>query len=94
MHMRRTTILAEERLLAEVNAVARRRGVSTSHAIREALERYVAGEQAEEQPLPVVVGMFAWEGEPTGEHAEEILAREWPAAIAEEDDDAKTSSSS
>jgi metal-responsive CopG/Arc/MetJ family transcriptional regulator len=65
--MKRTTILADERLLAEVSAVARRRGVTTSHAVREALEQYVAQEQAGGQPLPELVGMFEWTGEPTGD---------------------------
>lgn len=82
--MKRTTILADERLLAEVSAVARRRGVTTSHVVREALERYVADDQAVERALPDLVGMFEWEGEPTGEDAERVLAREWPAALDEE----------
>jgi metal-responsive CopG/Arc/MetJ family transcriptional regulator len=79
--MKRTTILADENLLAEVSAVARRRGVTTSHAVREALERYVADDQAQERPLPDLVGMFEWEGEPTGERAEETLERDWPAEL-------------
>ena len=82
MHMKRTTILAEESLLAEVAAVAKRRGVTTSHAIREALEQYVADEQAEPQPMPDLVGMFDWEGEPTGAGAEEVLEREWPDQLS------------
>lgn len=79
--MKRTTILADERLLAEVNAVARRRGVTTSHAVREALEQYVAQEQAGGQPLPELVGMFEWTGEPTGEGGEATLGRDWPTAL-------------
>lgn len=79
--MRRTTILADERLLAEVTAVAKRRGVTTSHAVREALQRYVTDEQAAPQPLPELVGMFEWEGEPTGASAEDVLEREWPAEL-------------
>jgi hypothetical protein len=79
--MKRTTILAGEHLLAEVSAVARRRGVTTSHAVREALERYVADDQAQERPLPDLVGMFEWEGEPIGERSEEILERDWPAEL-------------
>ncbi len=81
MHMKRTTILADQRLLAEVSALARRRGVTTSHAVREALERYVADGQEEVQELPALVGMFDWEGSPTGENAEEILEQSWPDAI-------------
>ena len=85
MHMKRTTILADERLLAEIGALARRRGITTSHAVREALEQYVADEQAQERPLPDLVGMFDWEGEPTGEHAEETLERDWPTALTPQD---------
>ncbi len=79
--MKRTTILADERLLAEVGALARRRGVSTSHAVREALERYVAEGQDEDQELPAIVGMFVWDGDPAGESAEEIIEKSWPDAI-------------
>lgn len=86
MHMKRTTILADERLLAEVTAVARRRGVTTSHAVREALQRYVSDEQAAPQPLPGLVGMFEWEGEPTGANAEEVLERDWPADLTRDVD--------
>lgn len=86
MHMKRTTILADERLLAEVAAVARRRGVTTSHVVREALERYVSDEQAEPQSLPDLVGMFAWEGEPTGTTAEEVLERDWPGELSHDGD--------
>ena len=79
--MKRTTILADERLLAEVSALARRRGVTTSHAVREALEHYVADGQAEGHQLPDLVGMFSWVGGPTGSGAEEALEQGWPDAI-------------
>jgi hypothetical protein len=86
MHMKRTTILADERLLAEVTALAKRRGVTTSHAVREALQRYVSDEQAAPQPLPDLVGMFEWDGEPTGANAEDVLEREWPEELARDID--------
>jgi hypothetical protein len=84
--MKRTTILADERLLAEVAAVARRRGLTTSHVVREALQRYVLDDQAEPQPLPDLIGMFEWEGEPTGATAEDVLDREWPEELSRDGD--------
>lgn len=88
--MKRTTIMAEERLLAEVAAVARRRGVTTSRAVREALERYVSDDQSREQALPSLVGMFAWEGEPIGAGAEEILERDWANELTDPADKLET----
>jgi len=84
MHMKRTTILADERLLAEVTAVARQRRITTSRAIREALERYVESVQAEARPLPAVVGMFDGPAEALGQQADEILHAEWAEALSGE----------
>jgi hypothetical protein len=46
----------------------------------------VSDEQAAPQPLPDLVGMFEWEGEPTGTNAEDVLEREWPDELARDID--------
>lgn len=57
MHMRRTSILLDPGLLAELERISRREGRPTAHVIREALERYVAAHAAEERTLPAFVGL-------------------------------------
>lgn len=78
--MRRTTILADPELLTNMEELARRDGVSTSHVIREAMERYVvARRDPSSAELPALVGMF--EGaDDVAERDEEILRAEMPAA--------------
>lgn len=65
--MRRTSILLDPGLLAELERIARRQGRPTAHVIREALERYVAGEAVEERALPAFVGIGRGPGGPVGE---------------------------
>lgn len=57
MHMRRTSILLDPGLLAELERISRREGRPTAHVIREALERYVAARAEEERTLPAFVGL-------------------------------------
>lgn len=73
--MKRTTILVEEAVYAELEAYAHRDGVPTAHLVREAMERYVAEREktAEPQPLPPFVGMFEGTGESIASRDEELL---------------------
>ena len=57
MHMRRTSILLDPGLLAELERISRRQGRPTAHVIREALEQYVAAHAGEERKLPAFVGL-------------------------------------
>jgi metal-responsive CopG/Arc/MetJ family transcriptional regulator len=56
MPMRRTSILLDPGLLAELERIARRQGRPTAHVIRDALERHVA-ENGGERELPGFVGI-------------------------------------
>jgi Ribbon-helix-helix protein, copG family len=64
MHMRRTSILLDPGLLAELERIARRQGRPTAHVIREALEQRVAAEAAESRSLPGFVGLAQGPGAP------------------------------
>ncbi len=78
--MRRTTILADPEVLTNMEELARRDGVPTSHVIREAMERYLVTRRAESSAdLPALVGMFEGAGD-VAERDEEILRAEMPAA--------------
>ena len=78
--MRRTTILADPGLLTNLEEIARRDGLPTSHVIREAMERYVAARRSDAlADLPALVGMFEGAGD-VAERDEEILREEMPAA--------------
>jgi len=79
--MRRTTILADPELLTNLEEIARRDGLPTSHVIREAMERYVVARRGEPNAdLPALVGMF--EGaDDVAERDEEILRAEMPVAV-------------
>ena len=78
--MRRTTILADPELLTNLEEIARRDGLPTSHVIREAMERYVVARRGESTPdLPALVGMFEGAGD-VAERDEEILREEMPPA--------------
>ena len=78
--MRRTTILADPELLTNLEEIARRDGLPTSHVIREAMERYVVARRGEAKAdLPALVGMFEGAGD-VAERDEEILREEMPAA--------------
>jgi metal-responsive CopG/Arc/MetJ family transcriptional regulator len=87
--MKRTTIMLEPALLAELERLARRSGRPTSHVIRESLERYVADERERDgtrRRLPGFVGMFAGSGENVAERADEILREELPDYLMRERD--------
>lgn len=71
MPMRRTSILLDPGLLAEVERIARRQGRPTSHVIREALEQYVKAQRELTRELPGFVGIgrgpgIGEPGEPQG----------------------------
>ncbi len=55
--MRRTSILLDPGLLAELERLARRQGRPTAHIIREALDRYVSEQAEQRRELPEFVGM-------------------------------------
>lgn len=63
MRMRRTSILLDPGLLAELERISRREGRPTAHVIREALEQYVAAHSDEERALPAFVGLGRGTGE-------------------------------
>jgi metal-responsive CopG/Arc/MetJ family transcriptional regulator len=65
MPMRRTSILLDPGLLAELERISRREGRPTAHVIREALERYVAARAEEERKLPAFVGLGRGPEEPS-----------------------------
>lgn len=75
MPMRRTSILLDPGLLAELERLARRDGRPTSQVIREALEAYVAGRRDAERRLPGFVGIGQGPGD-VSERIEELLADE------------------
>ncbi len=55
--MRRTSVLLDPQILTELERLARRAGVPTSHVIREAMERYVADAAGNaDTALPSFVG--------------------------------------
>lgn len=57
MHMRRTSILLDPGLLAELERISRRQGRPTAHVIREALEQYVEAHAGDGRTLPAFVGL-------------------------------------
>lgn len=79
--------MLDEAAYAELEAYARRDGVSTGHLIREAMERYVADRERQDvgapNPLPSFVGMV---DDPSvqGEDVEDFLTAWLP--IHEEDE--------
>lgn len=85
--MKRTTVMVDERAYAELEAYARRDGVSTGHLIREAMERYVTDRERRDvgapNPLPSFVGMVD-DLSVQGEDVEDFLAAWLP--IHEEDE--------
>jgi hypothetical protein len=77
MHMRRTSILLDPGLLAELERLARRDGRPTSQVIREALDAYVRDRRDAERSLPGFVGLGHGPGD-VAERVEELLAGERP----------------
>jgi len=55
--MRRTSILLDPGLLAELERIAHRQDRPTAHVIREALDHYVSAQAAEQRALPGFVGL-------------------------------------
>ena len=80
--MRRTSILLDPGLLAELERIARREGRPTSQVMREALQGYVDAQRGQERPLPGFVGIARGPVEEAG--AEERSAESAPAAPPEE----------
>lgn len=74
--MKRTSILLDPGLLAELERLARREGVPTSQVIRRALGDYIASQEPEVRSLPAFIGLAKGPGGDVAERAEEILARE------------------
>ena len=70
--MRRTSILLDPGLLAELERIARRQGRPTAHVIRDALERHVAENGAERRELPGFVGIGHGPVEPPPDDADAI----------------------
>jgi metal-responsive CopG/Arc/MetJ family transcriptional regulator len=75
MHMRRTSILLDPGLLAELERLARRDGRPTSQVIREALQAYVDSRRDAERSLPGFVGLGHGPGD-VADRVEELLADE------------------
>lgn len=86
--MERVTIEVESATHARLEDLARRRRVPTARVIREALERYVAGEATTgpREPLPDWVGMIEGPDGPWAELGEEVLAAGWALALEAERD--------
>lgn len=72
--VKRTSILLDPGLLAELERLARSEGVPTSQVIRRALQSYVAAQQPEVRRLPGFIGIATGPGGDVAERAEEILA--------------------
>lgn len=82
--MKRITTSVEPATYAALEDLARRDGVSTSHLLREAMERYVTerDQTLEPGPLPEWVGMLEGDGRPFAER-DEVMLDEWWAAELE-----------
>jgi len=72
--------------MTELEQLARRKGRSTAHLIREAMQRYVAA-QSQPRDLPGFVGIARGPGD-IAERAEEILEQELPWHGAPDDAEA------
>lgn len=73
--MKRTTIFAEESLLRQVRAEARRQGVSTAQLVREALAAYVA-RRVLTAGIPSIAGQYSSGNSETSARVDELLWRE------------------
>jgi predicted transcriptional regulator len=85
--MKRITTSVDPSIYHRLDELARHDGVSTSHLLREAMERYVTEreEALEAVPLPSWVGMLeGGDGQPWAERDEELLAEGWAADIEAE----------
>ena len=77
--MRRTTILLDDDLADRLDYERRRRNQSTTAIVREALTDYLAGGKRVKRLGFIGIGRSR-HGD-TARNIDEILAREWPAAI-------------
>jgi hypothetical protein len=82
--MKRTTIMVEESVLAELERLARRQRRPTAHLIRESLEKYVTDARLMQgTTLPAFVGLGEGPGD-VAERDESILSTELPKALSGE----------
>jgi len=70
--MKRTTIFADESLLAALREIADKERVSVSAAIRAAIEEYI-GRRRPARTLPSFLGLGRSGRKDIAEHAEELL---------------------
>lgn len=77
--MRRTTILLDDDLADRLDYERRRRNQSTTAIVREALTDYLAGGNRVKRLGFIGIGRSRHRD--TARNSDEILAREWPAAI-------------
>jgi hypothetical protein len=79
--MRRTTIMLDPGVAAELERIARRQGRPTAHVIRDAMDRYVAeAREGDTTPLPAFVGIGQGPGG-VAQRDEKILRQELPASL-------------
>ena len=82
--MKRTTIMVDESVLAELDRLARRQRRPTAHLIRESLEKYVSNARLMEgTTLPAFVGIGDGPGD-VAENDEAILRTELPKVLSRE----------
>lgn len=81
--MKRITTSVEPVTYAALEDLARRDGVSASHLIREAMERYVSDREAALEPLPMPdwIGSIEGDGQPLASIDEEVLEATWADEI-------------
>ena len=82
--MKRTTIMVDESILAELDRLARRQRRPTAHLIRESLEKYVSNARLMEgTTLPAFVGIGEGPGD-VAENDEVIIRTELPKVLSRE----------
>lgn len=82
--MKRTTIMMDEETYERLKAIARRRGVTTSAAIREAVGGYVSAHLADStHPLERLIGLVDGPEEPLAIQSGEIVAEAVEAKFGE-----------
>ena len=85
--MKRTTIMVDQSVLAELDRLARRQRRPTAHLIRESLEKYVSNARLMEgTTLPAFVGIGDGPGD-VAENDEMILRTELPKVLSRESTD-------
>jgi hypothetical protein len=71
--MKRTTIFADDEVLRQLRAIAKRENVTLSAVIRRALERYVSRRPRKRRLSLIVIGRSGRHD--VAEHAEELLGK-------------------